>query len=141
MQGPKNHHLHINQSLGAYRAGSLPNVNQITTNNSSIDLQVSFNSNDYIYTVCLWVLLFLSCILIKLVYISSGVLVCRMVYNVNNLVVWILRVMESLYYFLTFIGEAWLSAFWSLTRGFSGNIFCSDSFKIKFFVLFLLFIS
>ncbi|GFW92024.1 CREB-regulated transcription coactivator 1 [Trichonephila clavipes] len=28
-RGPKPHHLHINQSLGAYRAGSLPNVNQI----------------------------------------------------------------------------------------------------------------
>ncbi|XP_054714860.1 CREB-regulated transcription coactivator 1-like [Uloborus diversus] len=40
-RGPK-HHLHINQSLGAYRAGSLPNVNQIS--NNSIDLQSALNS-------------------------------------------------------------------------------------------------
>ncbi|KAF8793758.1 CREB-regulated transcription coactivator 1 like protein [Argiope bruennichi] len=41
-RGPKHHHLHINQSLGAYRAGSLPNVNQI--GNNSIDLQSALNS-------------------------------------------------------------------------------------------------
>ncbi|KAG8177040.1 hypothetical protein JTE90_013193 [Oedothorax gibbosus] len=41
-RGPKNHHLHINQSLGAYRAGSLPNVNQI--GNNSIDLQSALTS-------------------------------------------------------------------------------------------------
>ncbi|XP_042907558.1 CREB-regulated transcription coactivator 1 isoform X2 [Parasteatoda tepidariorum] len=39
---PKNHHLIINQSLGSYRAGSLPNVNQI--GNNSIDLQSALNS-------------------------------------------------------------------------------------------------
>ncbi|XP_067123659.1 CREB-regulated transcription coactivator 1 isoform X2 [Centruroides vittatus] len=36
------HHLHINPSLGSYRGGSLPNVNQI--GNNSIDLQSALNS-------------------------------------------------------------------------------------------------
>ncbi|KAG8232771.1 hypothetical protein J437_LFUL012911 [Ladona fulva] len=36
-------HLHINQSLGTYRGGSLPNVNHIGSN--SIDLKVGMKLN------------------------------------------------------------------------------------------------
>ncbi|KAJ9593535.1 hypothetical protein L9F63_014928, partial [Diploptera punctata] len=37
---PKQQHLLINQSLGSYRGGSLPNVNHIGSN--SVDLKVGF---------------------------------------------------------------------------------------------------
>ncbi|RWS29281.1 CREB-regulated transcription coactivator 1-like protein [Leptotrombidium deliense] len=42
----KNQHLHITQSVGSLRAGSLPNVNHIGTNadRSSIDLQTALNN-------------------------------------------------------------------------------------------------
>ncbi|XP_064474276.1 CREB-regulated transcription coactivator 1-like isoform X1 [Ornithodoros turicata] len=38
------HQLSINQSLGTYRGGSLPNVNQMSASGSSIDLQGALNN-------------------------------------------------------------------------------------------------